>query len=205
MSDMQELTVVARTLTGKKGARAVRAEGLVPGIYYDAKGEKIPVTAKELPLQRLYNKVGSAHVFTLKIDTNGTVVEKPSFVWDVQHHPVKSRITHVDFYGVDLTKKVRVEVPVKLTGKAPGVVEGGQLEIFRDMIEVECLPLAVPEAVVVDVSSLAINDSVQVADLQLPAGVVAIHDDNYAVVGVVPPAAEAPTASEDAAAATPSA
>jgi large subunit ribosomal protein L25 len=72
-----------------------------------------------------------------------------------------------------------------VTGKAKGVVLGGKLEIFRDTLEVECLPLAIPDNVVIDVTALDVNENVSVADVVLSEGVKAVYDDNFAVVGVV--------------------
>lgn len=200
MSNENQLNVEKRTRVGKGPVSRVRAEGFVPGIYYDAKGENIPVKVREVPLAKLYGKVGKAHVFTLKIESEGQVNEKPAFIWQIARHPYKNQITHVDFYGVDLNKPVRVLVDVNVVGKSPGVVLGGVLQTFREKIEVECLPLAIPENVTIDVSNLAINDTVHIADVSLPSGVKALYDDNYAVVGVVPPASEAETAGEAGAA-----
>ncbi|EMG38571.1 LSU ribosomal protein L25P [Desulfocurvibacter africanus PCS] len=191
MSNENQLSVEKRVRVGKGPVRDVRAEGFVPGIYYDAKGENIPVKVREVPLTKLYEKVGKAHVFTLKIESEGQIAEKPVFIWQISRHAYKKQIMHVDFYGVDLNKPIRVMVPVNVTGKAPGLILGGVVQIFRDKIELECLPLEIPETVTVDVSSMNINDTVHISSLPLPQGVKAVYgDDNFAVVGVVPPASE---------------
>lgn len=206
MSTENQLSVEKRVRVGKGPVRQVRAEGFVPGIYYDAKGENIPVKVREVPLAKLYEKVGKAHVFNLKIESEGQTTEKPVFIWQISRHPYKKQITHVDFYGVDLNKPIRVMVPVHVTGKAPGLVFGGVLQTFRDKIELECLPLEIPNAVTVDVSNLNINDTVHISNVALPQGVKAIYgEDNFAVVGVVPPEAEAETAAGTGEAAAPAA
>lgn len=185
MKEQLSLAVKPRDSKGKGACRRLRAENLVPGIFYDSKGTNIPVMVSELPLTKLREKTGSSHVFDLVIEGEEGTQTRPSLMWNVQRHPTKPRITHVDFYGVDLEKVIRVSVPVVVTGKAKGVVLGGKLEVFRDMIEVECLPLSIPDKVTIDVTALGTNENVVVSDLVLPEGVKAVYDDNYAVVGVV--------------------
>ncbi len=185
MKEQLSLAVKPRSGRGKGACRRLRVESLVPGIFYDSKGTNIPVLVDELPLTKLRQKAGSSHVFDLIIESESGAETRPSLIWNVQRHPFKPRITHVDFYGVDLDKVIRVSVPVVVTGKAKGVVLGGKLEIFRDMIEIECLPMAIPDKVVVDVTALDTNENVSVADVVMPAGGRAVYDDNFAVVGVV--------------------
>ena len=183
-----KLAVERRVKVGKGPVRTLRNEGYVPGIYYDAKGENIPVKVKEVPLSKAYQKVGTSHVLTLDIEGE----EKPAFIWQVEPHPFKNQTVHVDFYGADMTKPVRVFVDVEVQGKAKGTVEGGVLTVFRDKIEVHCLPADVPHGIAIDVSELDINDSVTVSQLSLPMGVEAVYqaEEDFAVVGVVPPVSE---------------
>lgn len=199
MREMQSLSVKARAGLGKGANRKLRAKDMVPGIYYDSTGINIPVMVEHLPLQKLYAKTSSAHVFHLHIEGEDGKETKPSLVWQVQNHPTKSRITHVDFYGVDLDKPIHVHIPVEVTGKAKGQVLGGVLDLHRDSIEVSSLPLAIPDKVVIDITDLDINESVQVADLQLPEGVQAVYEDNYAVLSIVIPEAEPEPSTEEAA------
>ena len=187
MSEMMTLAVKKRDSNGKGPGRRLRALGLVPGIYYDASGSNIPFEVQELPLRRVCQKVGESRVFELAIDMGDGEEKKPALVKEIQYHPCKSKMVHVDFYGVDLTKEVRVNVPVVITGKAKGVIMGGTVEVFRDFIEVVCLPLAIPEEIVLDVAPLDVNMSINIADIKLPEGVRTHYDDNYALVGVVLP------------------
>ncbi len=191
MKETQSLAVKTRAGIGKGANRKLRADDLVPGVYYDAKGVNIPVMVEHLPLQKLYSKTASSHVFDLKIESDNGTETKPALIWKLEHHPTKPRITHVDFYGVDLTKAIRVHIPVVVTGKAKGQVKGGTLEIHRETVEVTSLPLAIPDKVVIDITNLDINESVQVADLVLPEGVKAVYDDNFAILGIMVPEAEA--------------
>jgi large subunit ribosomal protein L25 len=203
MAKLMTLTVQERTETGKGPCHRLRKQDLIPGVYYDEKGANVAVKVQLLPLSKLYHKVGESQVFDLEIEKAGGKEVLPSLIWDMKMDPVKNRPQHVDFRGVDLNKEIRVHVSFELTGKPEGVVKGGVLELFRDTCEVIGKPLDIPEKIIVDVSGLDINQSVHVADVPMPAGIKAVIDDNYAVAGVVVPAAEAePGAEGEAAAAT---
>ena len=106
-------------------------------------------------------------------------------IWDVQRHPVKNRITHVDFYGVDLDKPVKITVPIEFTGVARGTKVGGVLETYREQVQLVAKPLDMPAKIVLDITSLDLGKTIQVADLELPEGVKAAYDVNYAIVSVL--------------------
>ena len=191
MKEQLSLTVQNRSARGKGPNRRLRNEKMVPGIYYDDKGVNIPVMVEDIPFRKVYQKTGSSRVFNLVIDNNGTPESHPSLIWAVQLHPFKNQVDHVDFYGVDPNKLVHVDVKVEVIGKAKGVVVGGKLEIHREALEVVCLPAAIPDKIVLDVTELALNQHINVKDIVLPEGVRAVYDQNFAVVGVVAPTAEA--------------
>ncbi|EPR42476.1 50S ribosomal protein L25 [Desulfovibrio sp. X2] len=196
MSQQVELTAAARSETGKGSCRTMRSQGLVPGVFYNGEGENILVQIPELALSKAYEKVGLSHVLTLKIEKDGVVTDKPSLVRELKRHPVKRQILHVDFLGIDLSKKIRVEIPVRITGKCKGVVLGGQLTVFRDILTIECLPLNVPDFISIDVTEMEIGQNLQVADVKAPEGVDVVYDENFSVVGVLAPEAEAEAAAE---------
>ncbi|WP_415519078.1 MAG: 50S ribosomal protein L25 [Desulfovibrio aminophilus] len=191
MAKLMTLSVQERTETGKGPCHRLREQGFIPGVYYDEKGANVAVKVLELPLTKLYAKVGGSQVFELEIEKGGAKEVLPSLIWEMKMDPVKPRPQHVDFRGVDLNKEIRVHVAFELTGKPAGVVKGGVLELFRDTCEVVGKPLDIPEKILVDVSALDINESVHVASVPMPAGIKAVIDDNYAVAGVVVPAEEA--------------
>jgi large subunit ribosomal protein L25 len=108
----------------------------------------------------------------------------------MQYHPISGEVIHADLYEVDLTVKINVQVPLRFTGKAAGVVRGGILQPIVREIDVECLPLDIPESFNVDVSALDIGDAIHVEDLPMPEGVTAIYESNFALVTVVTPTVE---------------
>lgn len=199
MKETLSLAVKTRAGRGKGANRKLRATEMVPGVYYDATGVNIPVMVEHLPLRKLFSKTASSHVFELHIDSENGRETKPSLIWQLQYHPTKSLITHVDFYGVDLTKEITVHIPVEVVGKAAGVVKGGALEVYRENLEVTCLPLAIPDKVTIDVTALDINQHIKVAEISLPQGVKAVYEDNFAIVGVVLPTEEEEAPAEAAA------
>ncbi len=190
MAEMMTLSVRERAEKGKGFCRRMRTQNLIPGIYYNQEGKNIPVQVEMLPLTKLHNKLGSSRVFHLELETGGKTESLPSLIWDMKFDPLKSTPIHVDFYGVDLDREIKVDVRVVVEGKAKGLIMGGQLEIFRDSLEVICKPLDVPEKIIIDVTDLDIGVNMHIDEVKLPAGVRAIFEDNYAVVGVVAKEAE---------------
>lgn len=190
MADLMTLPVRPRTEKGKCPCRRIRTQTLVPGIYYNKQGQNIAVQVEMLPLTKLFSKLGSSRVFHLEVEQNGKAESLPSLIKSIQYDPIKSTPIHVDFYGVDLDRDIKVEVRVVMEGKAKGIIMGGLLEVFRDSLEVVCKPLDVPEKIVIDVTDLDLGVNLHVADVQLPAGVRALYEDNFAVVGVVAQEAE---------------
>lgn len=190
MAELMTLSVRPRAEKGKGTSRRLLATNVVPGIYYNEKGQNIPVQVEILPLTKLHNKVGSSRVFNLQMELDGKAESLPTLIKDMQFDPMRSTPIHVDFYGVDLDKQIKVDVRVVVEGKAKGLILGGQLEIFRDSIEVICKPLDVPEKIVIDVTELEIGVNLHIDEVKLPSGVRAIFDDNFAVVGVIAKEAE---------------
>ena len=196
MSIEKTLSVQKREGCGTGPAGRLRAQKLIPGVFYTAKGENVAVQAPALPLEKLFEEVGRTTVFNLEIDDNGQKNVHPVMFWQVQSHPYKKAFTHVDFYGVDLNKTVTVEVPLEIVGVSRGVKLGGILEIYREVIPLQSKPLNMPKKIVVDVSEMDINDTVNVADLKLPEGVAAVFDQNFAVVSVLAKAKDDAAADE---------
>jgi len=199
MKENVQLSVKKREATGKGPNRRLRAAKMVPGVYYNGKGENLMVKAEYVPLEKAYERLGSNQVFDLMIE--GETTPRPSLLWKVVRDPVKGFLNHVDIYGVDMTSKMRIEVPVEVHGEAKGVKEGGMLEIYRDSLEIESLPGNIPESIVIDVTSLGQGDSVHIEDIKVPEGVELLFEENFAILGVLSKSslAEAAEAAEAAA------
>ncbi|BCS90013.1 50S ribosomal protein L25 [Pseudodesulfovibrio sediminis] len=184
MAELLKLNVEERTQLGKGPNRRLRATGMVPGIYYDAKGVNIPVKVEMVPLQKAYAQLGTAQVFDLVLDRGGKTETMPALLWRVRNEPVKGVPEHVDFFGVDLTQEIKVAVHFELIGESKGVKLGGQIELYRDSIEVICKPMDIPESITIDITELDIMDSIHIEAVTFPEGVSPLFDENYAVVAV---------------------
>ncbi len=190
MSEFLTLNAQKRVQTGKGVSRRLRAAGIVPGIFYSPKGENTPVQIHEKDLQKIYGQVGRTTVFNLEIESDGAQTTYPALFWDVDFYPIKNRIQHIDIFGVDLDKEIKVRVPLEFLGVAKGTKVGGKLETFQEIIEVYSKPLSLPKKISVDISNLDMNECLRIADLSMPAGVRAHSETHYAVVGVVSPEKE---------------
>jgi len=184
MAELLKLNVQERTELGKGPNRRLRTTGMVPGIYYDAKGANIPVKVAMVPLQKAYSALGSAQVFDLVLEKEGKTETIPALLWRVRNEPVKGVPEHVDFFGVDLSKEIKVSVHFEIIGDSKGVKLGGVVELYRDSIEVICKPLEIPSSIVIDITEFDIMDSIHIEDVQFPEGVTPVFDENYAVVAV---------------------
>lgn len=138
MAELMKLSVTPRSEKGKCPCRRIRTKSLVPGVYYNQQGVNIPVQVEILPLTKLHAKLGSSRVFNIEVEQDGKIETLPSLFKSVQYDPIKSTPIHVDFYGVDLDRDIKVDVRVVVEGKAKGIIMGGQLEVFRNSLEVIC-------------------------------------------------------------------
>ncbi len=150
----------------------MRAAGKTPGVVYCDGKEALPL---EFETKVLFNELvsiqGRNAVITLKID-NGS--EKNAIVKEIQTDPVKDTLYHADFLEIDLKEPTKFVVPVKYTGKAKGIDLGGILEIAVRELELVGEPLNIPDECVVDISGMAIGDSIKAADIGLPEGVLLV-------------------------------
>ena len=192
MAELKTLSVKKRTAFGKGANRRLRTESLVPGVYYTADGQNIPVQMPELPLVKMYEQVGRTNVFQLELeDETGAKSLHPVFVWDAQYSPVKSTFTHVDFLGVDLDKEIQVKVQVEYAGTPKGVKVGGKMETYRDEVILAAKPADMPRKLVLDVTGMEIGQTIRVSTMPLPEGVRPVYKSDYTMVSVFMEGAEA--------------
>lgn len=200
-----ELACEKRELKPKGAVNRIRREGRVPAVIY---GNKSAATAVAVPGVDLLARVrGAARQRLIRLKSVVPELDgKHVILKDIQRTPVDGRILHVDFYEVDLSKPLRVSIPLRFAGRAAGVADGGILQPLEREVEVECLPLEIPEAIDVDVSSLGIHDVMHVSALNFAGNLRPLFDTDYPVVTVLPPTVEAaavPAAAAAEAAAAP--
>ena len=174
MSEHLSLSAEARTPQEPKGHQ-LRKSGRVPGVYYNAKRDVKYVSFDKFELARLLRK----EMAVLDLNISGQTL--PCVIREVQRHPVFGDVIHVDLYGVDLTQKVRVHVPVHAVGTAYGVkLQGGILDVVIYEVEIECLPDAMPSHIDLDVTELKVGDALRVDDIKIEG--VTVLGDQHAVV-----------------------
>lgn len=185
-----EIQVEARDKQRKRDARRLLRNGKIPAILYGPKTPAVGLALDKKEFSRRVAALQGSHLVRLKSGA-AALAEKVALVKDMQFHPISGDVIHADFYEVDLTAKIQVHVPLHFVGKAVGIARGGILQPIVREIEVECLPLDIPEFFNVDVTGLDIGDSVHIEDLQMPEGVASMAEENLALVAVVPPTVEA--------------
>ena len=166
-----------RANVGKKDAAALRNAGLVPCVLY-GQGEQTHFSVKRTAIDKI---VFSPDVFQVALDIEGK--KALGIIRELQQHPTKDTIQHVDFYELDENKEVRVKLPVRITGSSRGVMAGGKLmTVFRQL---ECigLPGALPDAITLDITKLRIGQSIRVNTIEIP-GVHFLDPANAVVVSV---------------------
>lgn len=170
----EKLKAAPRAEFGSRTSRRLRRNGLVPGIVYSGGSEARPFQADEREVRTLL--AGGQALFDLEIEGAKAV---PVVVKEQQHHPVRGELQHIDLQEVKLDETIQAEVAIELEGadSAPGVKGGGVLEHVTREITVEALPTDIPERIVVDVSAMEINDTLQLSTIAPPEGVKLIADD----------------------------
>jgi large subunit ribosomal protein L25 len=197
------LEAVKRDSRGKNEARRLRAAGRIPAVLYGGAGESIALSVTPKELSRiLHSDTGENTIIELQVQGGETT---RVLVKDYLLNPIDHAMLHADFYRVSLDKPITVTVSIVIKGEPKGVkLQGGVLDLPHREVEIESLPLEIPESLEVDVSELMIGEGVHLRDLAANAKWKPISDPDTLLVHVVPPRAEEP-APGDAAVATPGA
>jgi large subunit ribosomal protein L25 len=186
-----EITVAAevRTSRGKNEARRTRAAGNIPAVVYGAYQDPVSVAVNPKELSKIIrSSTGLNTIFTLAVAGGET---SPVMVVDRQVDPIKGLLLHADLKRIDLTKRIRVTVPVGTTGEPAGVkVQGGLLEIISRSIEIECLPDEIPESFTIVVSELMIGQGKRASDVELTGSMKLVSDAQTVIAHIVAMRAE---------------
>jgi large subunit ribosomal protein L25 len=197
----QDILVVSKRETfGKAAVRDLKKNGMIPAVVYGLNEPPVAIAISPKVVARvLASDTGMNSVMFLQRE--GTDIKRHVIIKDLQRDPITSRLRHVDFMRVDMTLKVRVKVPVRLVGTSIGVKsQGGVLDFSHREIEIECLPSIIPAHIDVDITNLAVGDSVRFEQLTLGANIVFTGDAHQVVCSVHGKAAEEEAAAPAAAA-----
>jgi large subunit ribosomal protein L25 len=192
------INVTVRETTGNSPARGLRRDGSMPAVLYGPNTEPILLSVNIKELEQILKKGNIGSIIFNLIIQNGKKITKPAMIKELQSHPVSGNYLHVDFYEIDMKRKINVMIPVVAKGKAKGVELGGLLQVVRRELEVLCLPGDIPHAFEIDISDLDVGEAIHVEDLKLGDNIEFLADPSLAVVTVLSPKAEAVEAEEEA-------
>lgn len=201
MAKQVKLSARPRKESGRNAVRTVRARGAVPAVIYGGKEAPANLEISRRDIEVLLSRaVGENILVELEITDGSTTTNRLSLIQEVQHHPVRGEVLHVDFHAVSMTEEIEAEVVLEPIGEAIGVKTfGGLLQQTMRALPIRCLPQDLPELISVDVSSLNIGEAVHVNEVILPKGVTATADPELTVFSVSEPTvAEEPVATEAA-------
>ena len=196
---MKEVPISAwRRVTGGKGpARQTRMAGNIPAVVYGPEVEPIPITVDERAFRAAMKTSGGAStIFNLNVEGQ----ENKVVLREIQRDPITSRIVHLDFHAISMTKPLHISIPVHFVGTPRGVkTDGGIMQTTMRELEVSCLPTEIPEALTLDVTDLGIGDSIHVKDVSVPKAQILAPPQRTIVVIAAPTVvkAEAVAAAEE--------
>ena len=187
MAQIVQLAAEPREAHKKTGARALRRAGRVPAILYGHGAEPRPLAVEAVELGHLLERIHPESTI-VEVALGDTTVR--ALIREIQRHPLKPGIVHIDFQEIHAGEKIRIEIPVHLTGIPEGVRnQGGTLDQVLRTIQIEVDPTQIPENVELDVTALVIGKSLHISDLNIP-GVEILADPTLTVCTVVAPRVE---------------
>jgi large subunit ribosomal protein L25 len=174
-----------RTETGKGAAHRLRATGRIPAILYGAGVDATPIQVSALDLLHLLHQTGGGSVL---VDLRLDGAEYLTIAREIQRDLIHNRFIHIDFMAVNRDEKITVNVELHEVGESVGVHSGGVVEHHLREVELECLPVDVPERIEFDITNMNIGDSIRIGDLTPPPGVTFLTEADIMVLAVVEPA-----------------
>ena len=185
-----DLVVQKREISGKGPARQLRFQGKIPAVLYSA-GKSTRIILNPSDVRKIVNsKTGENTMLNMKIEGEKSQQDRLAIFRDFQKDPLTGEVLHVDLFEISIDKPLRVKVPLEMMGSPIGVKEGGVLQHLIREVEIEGLPLAIPDHLKFDVSSLPIGGAVHVDDIPLVEGIQMLSEGRQVVVSVSAPISE---------------
>ena len=180
----KQMNIELRTKTGTGVSRRLRMADMIPGVVYGKGLDPVTVSIKIRDLQEAISGAGGRNNLITLIG-GGSLDQNIAIVADLQRDPIKRTFKHVDLHRINPNEKLRITVPVVLTGTAIGVKEGGLLDLSHHELHIECLPKNIPDNIVIDVTDLKVAHSIHVSEILLPEGIVILDQPKIPVVSVL--------------------
>ncbi len=182
-----ELKAGIRKEKGKRQSRKMRREGFIPGIIYGPSTDPVNIVLEASQVNKIVGKVSESVPIKLHLEYENKTETLDVFMKKIQVDKVTDKILHIDFYRPAVGHTMKINIPIKIVGKAAGVEKGGILEVIHNELPVETLPTTLMEHIEIDVSKLDLGESVHVKDLQLPQEMkVMLPKDDVIVTILVP-------------------
>ncbi len=189
--DLIKLNANLRTTRGNGPARALRRENKIPAILYGPDTEPIPITVNKSELEKaIKDNVGSQLLINLVIEGDENSPHA-AMLKELQTHPISRDFLHADFYRISMDRKIRVNVPITVTGKSIGVEMGGMLQIIRRELEVLCYPNKIPNTIELDITNLDIGESLHIEEIEAGDDIEFPHEVDFTVLTVLSPKGKA--------------
>ena len=178
------VTAQPRASRGKNEARRTRMSGRIPAVVYGAFKDPVSVSVNPKDVTKiLRSKTGHNSIFDVDIEG---VEKTPVIVADEQYDPIKGNLLHIDLRRIDLTRKLRLHIPIHVTGEAKGVKQqGGVLDVVTKSVEIECIPDDIPDQFDIDVTELMIGNAIRVAGLPVKEGIRILTAGDAVIAHVV--------------------
>ncbi len=198
---MEQILIRAdkRDMKGKSVTRKLRKDGKIPAVVYGRGLEAVPITILSRDWEKLGKQTRRNVIFNMELHSDKDVENRPVMVKEVQKGSLGKKVLHIDFFQVSMERMIEIEVPIRLTGKSKGEINGGIVETHLRSVRVECLPTQIPEEITIDISGLEIGDSFHVNEIAI-SGVKLLEGANVAILTIIPPAVEEKPVAEEAAA-----
>ena len=180
--DQLVIEAKARTETGKKAARSIRAEGKIPAVVYDEAGKATSVTVDAAQFNKVWRSITSTQLVTLDLDGK----KCDAFIRDTEYNIIRDEVLHADFFAVTNKKPVVRTYKIQYSGNAAGVLKGGYMVKHTPEVKIKALPKDLPARVVIDVSNINIGDVFRVKDMNLGANVTVLTNAEDSLISIAP-------------------
>lgn len=187
----QELKATTRTETGKANVHRLRRTGFVPCTIYGVEDRSVSLTINRKELEKLISEAHSV----IKVVNEGN--EQRCVIKEIQYHPVKGEIIHIDLQRIKAGQEIQLSIPIKFIGEAPGVKMGGVFQTIRSELDISTLPKYLPNEIVIDISNMELGDTKHISDLNLE-NITINHEPESSICSIVlPKKVEEPVAEEE--------
>ena len=184
-----EITAEIRADSGRGVLSQMRRGGSIPCVVYGKGIDALSLIVNEKDVRELIANASSGKLITLKIKREKRSHRWPVLIKEVQRHPTKNNVLHIDFHKIELDEEVTINVPVVITGEAARERDGGIVQLVLKDLEIQCLPTEIPERIEADVSELKIGDVIKVENINTDENITVLTSRDEVVVSVVLPTA----------------